>query len=503
VRFNLRTASIKSVKDAKKPAEAPEASASEIYTPVTMSEFQEEDGSSWDSATEPDANSASGAAKKEKFPAEGLFTLAELEEIFGAENVRAEYKTVNALPALTRSDYSGDLLTRVTLTVAEDGKETVKMLTDRYCDCEGSPKLRESAGGVPSYVLLIMGSSNAGKTMFLLSLFHTLRRDGGYPLPPGGTTLSLEALSDRNAQFPISAMEKELFSKGTLPTSTNRDNNEPLVMDVVIKFKTGARNNALIYFRDMPGEHFTDTNSSSIKNISDQFPLFDGFLLALDPLTFEESVFQTTGQSGNEEQREYINRLREVIVDKVIPNMPGSVISQPTAIIVTKGDMFFDKANIPLWKSRGIPPSNPVIASGLNSALANKQESFDKAYFEEVNAGVLQIIKKLSNNIPNFIETRFDNVFYTMISAMGTRPIQIEDRTVLTPTALSPWRVSDPMLRLFMLLNIIPRYDGTLVRASATETPEERKARKFRNNKLLNDWGEKYCGGWIQIPPDN
>lgn len=495
VRFNLRDAMVIGSRTVLKSEseESKSAAAGELFSTLNS-------GSDWDDEPE-QAASSSAKGKKSRFPKEGYYTLSELKNIFGEENVKAEYKTVNALPALTSAEYSGDLLMRVTITVTEDGTQTDKFMTDRYCDCDAQlpRKLSASSGSVPSYVILLMGSRQSGKTMYLISLFHSLRKDGGYKLPPSAV-LNLETLSDSNAQMPISKMERDLFTEGILPKSTVDMTNEPLVMDVTLKFQTKAMNKALLFFRDIPGEYMTDVTSQEIKRIANQFPRFDGFVLVLDPMTFEEGIFG----SGREDQRYYIDRLKEVIVGSVIPNMNGNNITQPTAVIVTKGDKFFERENIIHWRNKGIPPANPVLAAGLNDEIARKSESFDKSYFEDVNTGVLQLLEKLSRNVPNFINTQFDNAFYTMVSALGKRAPKIDaaNEKVLTPTAISPWRVADPMLRLLMKLNIIPPYDKTNARPDPTEKPNERKARKYRNNSLLNEWGEKYCTAWVNIPVD-
>ena len=498
VLFNLRDAMVTATRAAKKVEKEEDGEAE----PAASFDSFSNGGNDWaDEDSMVQSVSSSTKGKKSKLPKDGYYTISELKNIFGEENVKAEYKSVNAVPALTGTEYDGDLLMRVTIAVKEDGQEIDKFMTERYCDCDARQpkKLSASSGSVPSYVILLMGSRQSGKTMFLISLFHSLRKDGGYKLPPSAI-LNLEALSDGNAQMPISKMERDLFTDGILPKSTVDMTNEPLVMDVTLKFQTKAMNKALLFFRDIPGEYLTDVTSQEIKRIANQFPKFDGFVLVLDPITFEEGIFG----SGNDDQRYYIDRLKEVIVGSVIPNMNGNNISQPTAIILTKGDKFFERNNITNWRNKGIAPANPVLAAGLNDEIARKHESFDKSYFEDVNAGVLQLLDKLSRNVPNFINTQFDNAFFTMVSALGKRAPEIDtvNEKVRTPNAISPWRVTDPMLRLLMKLNIIPPYDQTNTRINPTERPGERQARKYRNNGLLNEWGEKYCTAWVNIPTD-
>jgi GTPase SAR1 family protein len=485
VYYNLKDAVTLSSRAAPKAA----------YTEPEQTEWSA-GNSDWDSDP-PGTQTSAGYGESTKLPTDGHYTLQQLRDIFGEQNVKLTTKQVLALPALTSEEYSGDLVVGVTLTVTEGDREIEKAMYDRYCDCDGYRKQRMSAGSVPSYVILLLGSSNAGKTMYLLALYHTLSRRGGYALPPTGDAknciarLSMNVLSDsQSADTDIAKMTDELFLEGNLPKTTVSITNEPLALDITVDFtRSGLKKKALLYLRDMPGETITNRDKQNeLLRIANQFPKFDAFMTMLDPTTFRESVFPSAGREEAQRQRTQLNRLSEVIVERITPIMPGNTITQPTAAIITKGDLFFDARYVSELRSKGLTYAMPPLASA-------QQESFDKNYFDEIHLGARTILQKLSDNIIGQIGVHFGNMFYSVASALSKTPIEIAEERVKTPNAINPWRVTDPMLRLLMRLNILPPFDETNVRRRVGESEEERAARVFRNKAAVNDWGAKYCSG--------
>lgn len=495
VLFNLTGSTITSSRISRKKTD----SAQEPVLDVEDSFV--EGGSNWDSE---DASTTSffttGHSKAKKLPTDGYYTFAELREIFGPDSVKPAFKTVNALPALTSSEYDGELLYGVTITLNEDDKEIEKSIYTRHCDCER--KLNTSAGSVPCYVVLMMGSSRAGKTMYIISLYNAIMREGGFSLPPTPDAndsiarLSLSVISDGAEDTAIETMADNLFEYGKLPSTTYQMTNEPLIMDITLRFtKSGLIKKALLFIRDMPGENLTNREKHhEIVSITRQFPRFDGFMMMFDPFTFRETIFPTPDKEKDKEQRRQVERLRAVIVEHIAPIMKGNIITQPTAVIITKGDMFFNRDYSRSLINKGVLFSNPLLAAGQN-------ETFDKPYFSEVDTGARDIIGKLSSNITELVNAHFNDAFYSMTSALSREPIEIDEKAekVLTPTAISSWRVTDPALRLLMKLCIIPPFDETVMRRKTGERTDEQKARKFRNRAIINEWGEKYCSGWENI----
>jgi hypothetical protein len=119
-------------------------------------------------------------------PTEGFYKLSELKRLFGEENVKPLLnRDVHAPPALAnKPEYKEDLLVGVDIATQKDGYETITTYRRRYCDCE--KELMNAAGMKASYVILMLGPSSAGKTMYLIALHKALKVDGGYLLPPEG-----------------------------------------------------------------------------------------------------------------------------------------------------------------------------------------------------------------------------------------------------------------------------------------------------------------------------
>jgi len=471
------------------------------YAEPSVNEFFLEGGSDWDTDVPDTPSSFSTNRSSIGLPSSGYFTLDELKAIFGEENIKAEEKIVITMPALTSEAYSGNLLVGVTIRVIEDGNEIEKMIRGRYCDCGDNRKMSESSGSIPSYVILLMGSSDSGKTVYLASLYHSLSRKGKYSFPP--TTdpckaiadLWLSVLSEGKAETDIETITEDLYDYGILPFSTLSMTNEPLTMEVTVMFnRTGHINKALLFLRDVPGEYFTNRDKQQeLRKIMNQFPKFDGFMITFDPMTFKETVFPAQDSEEDRKRRKQVSQFRQVIIKNIAPTMANNMINQPVAAIVTKGDMFFDRIYTGALKNKGISYAMPLLAK-------SQQESFDKPYFDEINYGAYRIIERLSEDISELMSAHFNNAFFTMVSALSRNPIDMyigEDgrRRVSTPSAINPWHVTDPMLRLLMKLHIIPPLDETRARAMAGENQYEREARKSINRNIINEWGAKYCAG--------
>ena len=511
VRFNLNDAIIIAERAAKRSVvkENPvaggaffEKSDDDWDSGPAAGDFFKEGGSDWDSDV-PDRQPSfsTGHSSRKELPSTGYFTLSELKEVFGDENVRPELKTVLAMPALTSDEYGGDLLVGVTLTVTEGDRQLEKTVRGRYCDCDDNRKLNESSGSMPSYVILLMGSSDSGKTVYLASLYHSLSRKSKYSFPPSPdpskaiASLWLSVLSEGSDETDIETITEDLFDYGVLPFSTFSMTNEPLTMEVTIKFnRSGLVNKALLFLRDVPGEYYTNRDKQQeLRKITNQFPKFDGFMITFDPMTFEATVFPAEDSEKDRLQRKQVNQFRQVIIKNIAPTMFNNMINQPTVAIITKGDMFFNRNYVGALRNMGISYAMPLLT-------LTQKESFDKPYFDEIDYGARRVVERLSVNIAELMGAHFSNACFSMISALSRNPIAIyigQDgrRRVSTPAAISPWHVTDPMLRLLMKLHIVPPLDETNARPLVGENQDERAARIFRNRSIINEWGARYCTG--------
>ncbi|MCL2386868.1 MAG: hypothetical protein FWC89_04865 [Defluviitaleaceae bacterium] len=446
-------------------------------------------------------------------PTEGYYTYSELKRYFGDENVKPLLdKEVHAPPALAnKPEYKDDLLIGVEITTRKDGYETTTTYRRRYCECE--KELMNAAGMKASYVLLMLGPSSSGKTMYLIALHKALKIDGGYLLPPEGggsrgiAKLLVTVLSGGGeGDTSLKKMSDDLFDEGKLPFSTFSFGNEPLVLDISVDFKGGKSNNALLFLRDMPGEYLTNPDKTEeLYKIASQFPLFDAFIMMLDPFTFtNRNVFRSDGDSENMDKvkLKYIDDLDEVLTGKVVPLMAsGKKINQPTAVVVTKGDHFFNTQNVQRLEQKGVERSFPTLSSW-------QQASFDKQYFHEIDRDVERILQNLSPNVIKMLEKNFGNTFCGLVSALSKIPIDITYEQdgelgpgsyVTTPAAIKPWRVADPFIRMLMRLNIVPPFDEVEIRTPDMETRDAALGRNTKYLAAVNAWGRTFCNAWDEI----
>ncbi|MCL2573829.1 MAG: hypothetical protein FWE34_04660 [Defluviitaleaceae bacterium] len=471
------------------------------------------DGGEWMSDSK---RGSAGHVQSTEAPTEGFYTYSEIVNIFGQENVRPLLnKEIYAPPALrvaplSNEDIEMHLLTGVEITTRIDGVETKTVYRKRFCEC--GKGLMNAAGMKASYVLLMMGPTSSGKTMFLVALHKALRQGSGYTLPPRGSgsyeiaDLSVTVLSggDRGEDTSLEKMADELIDYGKLPLSTFALDNEPLVLDVFIDFRNNRSNGALLFVRDMPGEFLTNPDKTEeLYKIANQFSKFDGFIMMLDPFTFtERSVFHSDGRAdtSDREKLRFVERLNQILTNDIIPLIGKQRIDKPTAVIVTKGDHFFDPQNKQRLIQRGVEFSLPTLTIW-------QKESYDKQYFDEVDKDSKRIISSLSPNVANVLKRNFSNVFCSLVSSLSKEPMEIVNRDgergpgdyVVVPNAINPWRVSDPFIRMLMQLNIVPPFDEVEIRTPDGETRDQTIGRNTRYLATINAWGRLYCSGWEDL----
>jgi len=466
-------------------------------------------GGDWASNNSQDEPSQHNSS--DKLPVDGLFSLVELEHLFGKDNVRAICDANVRAPRAfaNKPEYEGDLLDGVSITTRSDGYERVTEYRRRFCGCE--KELQATAGKRASYVILMLGPSSSGKTMYLIALHKALDEEGNYFLPPEGSggrgiakVVTSAISSGGTTDTSLRKMSDDLFDDGQLPNSTFAADNEPLVLDVSVNFKGDRSNRALLFLRDLPGEWLTNPDrTEELYKLAGQFPKFDAFIMMIDPFTFKEkSVFRSdmATETVDKERQRFIRDLDEVLTSKVSAFIGGSGrIDKPTAVIVTKGDHFFNRDNFQKLENKEVLRSFPSFSS-------YQKESFDKVYFSEVDKDVNRILSNLSPNITKLLEKNFSNTFAGLVSALSKAPIEIEYKNddvkrgfVKNPNIIKPWRVADPFIRLLMRLHIVPPFDEVDIRTPDGERHEEALARNTRYLAAVNAWGRTYCVGWSEI----
>jgi len=494
--------------------ESSKRTASVDGTPLPDISWLEDDSNSDAGWLDSSDSKKSSANRQINAPTEGFYTLSELKKHFGEENVKPLLdRDVHAPPALAnKPEYRADLLVGVEITTRKDGYETTTTYRKRYCECE--KELMNAAGMKASYVILMLGPSSSGKTMFLIALHKALKVDGGYLLPPpedensrGGIAKLLVTVLSGGGEgdTSLNKMSDDLFDDGKLPLSTFSLENEPLVLDVSVDFKNGKSNNALLFLRDMPGEWLTKPDKAEeLETIAKQFSLFDAFIMMLDPFTFtSRNVFRSEGNNENMDKikLKYIDILNGVLTGQVVPYVGGKKINKPTAVVITKGDHFFNQQNYQRLEQNGVARSFPTLTSW-------QKASFDKLYFSEIDNDVGRILNSLSINIINMLEKNFGNTFYALVSALSKLPIDIEYNKegslgrgdyVSNPNVIKPWRVADPFIRMLMRLNIVPPFDKVEIRTIDMEPHDLRLGRNTKYLAEVNDWGRTYCNAWDDL----
>ena len=469
----------------------------------------EDDNTGWIEEDLPTQKETHSQSKIDPRGDNGFYTIAQLVERYGEDNILLTYKT----EFITNSEIrgydlcDGQLIESVVITTVSNDTEIDVQCRRRFCNCDISGQPREFfaiAGTVPSLVVLLMGSSSAGKTTYLTSLYHDLNETSGYKLPPKSgaplAKISMSVLTGRNErgeEKSISNLSDILFKDGLLPPTTIDMYNEPLSLQLSVTMPNKIRHQALIYLRDIPGEYLTNPNEAEeIEKILHQFKSFDGFIMMFDPLTFTTSVFaDSPDMTDPGAQRNQLTNIVGLVTQTIAPLFDRNVIKKPTVAIVTKGDKFFDRQNIARLSERNIERNLPILAVG-------QIESFDRPYFNTVNANVKHIIAQLSSKINTLLENSFENddVIYSLVAALSKEPIDIdyENRLVVTPSALSPWNVSEPILRLLMKLKILPPFDKTI--SYDTKDGTNPIVRLNATKAVINKWGREYCVEWNDYP---
>jgi len=421
--------------------------------------------------------------------------------------------------------------------------QTIDILsTGERCDQRHCPKchkeLSKNAGIMPTFVILMLGPSGAGKTTYLLSLLEKLGSTG-IDLPPKGSGakkiagVKITASSVAKSGDSLEKRRENLYNYGALPGTTQVfTDNEPIQIVVKVSFENQRQGrehddaispdtSALLYIRDVPGEWLISKEKENrLKEVLDIIKDFDGFIMILDPFTFDryEAFDRTADNDIREKAREkieYINRLDKMLTNEIAPLFKGGIIRKPTAVIITKGDHLLAKENVSALEKRGI------IRSNCPTLTEKQKESFDKAYFNEINSDTLLILDKLADRVSRMVKAHFSDLSYSIVSSLGKKPIDIikHENTnvkrfgkngkseIFGPGhfiknendiwSLTPWRTSDPFLRLLMQFHILPPYNKIQIRKlDIVNDPSNQKARNFTYTEELNTWGNRYVARW-------
>ena len=450
------------------------------------------------------ADFESGAANTESLKSRLKYeplTIRQIIDVWGKDNVRTDEVDVDVPPAFENARFKGKLINGV--RIREDGRSPWRQTDARYCPYCRNVRLHDNSGKFPTFVVLLMGTRDAGKTVYLTSLYHTLSIGGGFRLPLKG---SLSMSADMDNDLPIARYANDLFQsddgRGWLPETTTALQAIPRPVAFSVSVSYGDSQNksnlkSLLFLRDISGENLASDNPR-LRSILAQFAKFDAFLLLLDPYTFPSArtLFPAWKRVDAQKGVDQLSGFQNIIETKVSRSFANGRISVPTTVLVTKGDIFFDKRSRAMLSEMGVKQSNP--------ALANPVNYFDREYFSVVNRGTQHILEKLNSKVLNFLKDWFDDPYFAVVSALGQAvTVRFDEekqlRYVDNPNLISPWKIAETLARLLMSLHALPPYDIAESRPNTEESKREREDRLRKNREIINKWGKSYCSGWNQI----
>lgn len=316
-----------------------------------------------------------------------------------------------------------------------------------------------------SLSISMVGYTNAGKTVFLTSLIHTLQHNKNVraTLIPVG--------QENDYASTINRYMNEMFVKRALPDATH-SKQPPLVYVYTYKYKVKNDNNEIeevqnsinLIFYDIEGEACTSVEK--LRKEGNNIRHSDGIIYLLDPIRLEHiaqeliivdqannlGIFERD-EDGNIIKPDFVkNNPFEVIhaLFKYMLNEDGEKKSEiPAAFVFTKTDIFdmeCVKKNIDfLFKD----PTNKILPSSL-------KEDKHKGYLDVLD------IRNLNTDVINFLEffnhgeykdaadLHFENYSFFAVSALNQIPVNKENDKGLQHTTLEkdvvPYRILDPLL---------------------------------------------------------
>lgn len=312
-----------------------------------------------------------------------------------------------------------------------------------------------------SLSISMVGYTNAGKTVFLTSLIHTLQHNRNIKatlIPVGQQSDYLNTIDN---------YMDEIFVKRTLPDAT-RSKQPPLVYVYTYKYQIKNKKNEIeevqnsinLVFYDIEGEACRVVEK--LKKEGNNIRHSDGIIYLLDPVRLEHianeliiidqannlGIFERNSQ-GEIVKPDFVkNNPFEVIhaLFKYMLNEVGEKKSEiPAAFVFTKTDIFdvdCVKQNIDfLYKD----PSNKILPSSSN-------EDKHKGYLDVLD------IRNLNKDVINFLdffnhgeykdaaELHFENYSFFAVSALNQIPVTGTEHTTTLEKDVKPYRILDPLL---------------------------------------------------------
>ena len=360
------------------------------------------------------------------------------------EDYRARFNlpAMGELPAaLNPEDFSeankGHL--RGILSSLRDGNNHVA--TKRLCPyCHND--IPASAGFAPSTIISIVGTRQAGKSVYLASLIHTLKTYTSHNFDVFCTPISTEL--GRKFKF---GYEDPLVETGYLLEQTQRECPlEPFVF--TFSFADGKKPEINIVFFDIAGESMID--GAYAEMYMDYMRNSSGVMFLVDPRQFRALAprFQNFSKMAYDlgismEPAEVLADLVESYVFK----QPNGISPIPMAVTLTKTDLL----EVISYDSDYIRPRSNVFDQYIHREHLNLTET------DIISYEIDEFIQRVDPNFRNALKRRFSNLGLFGVSALGSPSEMIRKGGA----EFTPIRVDEPFLWILFKLGYIEGfYEG-------------------------------------------
>ena len=280
--------------------------------------------------------------------------------------------------------------------------------TKRICPhCHNS--IHQSAGFAPSTIISVVGATQAGKSVFLTSLIHTLKTVTPHKYPVFCTPIH----NEMGRKFKLAYYDPLVEEGLLLPPTQKERQQEPFIF--TFSFADGRKPEINIAFFDVAGEGIVDTSymdmyAAHIRNAS-------GILFLVDPLQFRSIGRKIKLLNHLPVDTHYSEEPTEVLsglVEDYIYKEAGGASTIPTAIVLTKTDLL-----------------EPLRESG--------EYAGDPGAF----------ISQVDPNFSHALQRRFITLDFFAVSALGSNP---DDGRV---ASFAPLGVDAPFLWLLRSLGYL------------------------------------------------
>lgn len=357
------------------------------------------------------------------------------------DDLLAKYQSLAAAPRMPRVFKPYKQLWGIpSAATCKCGTKTNKLVCPR-CHNE----LPSQFGQTPSRTIALVGSKEAGKSIYIAVLIHELRNRVGRNFNAALNELDEQTIQRYKNDFRRYIYDQHEVIPGTVSARAQISVRYPMVYRLSLGqgrtwWPNGRRITSLVFF-DTAGEDLDniDMMSTETKYLANS----DGIIFLLDPLQIP-SVRQQLGNasrlpSENTHPQEIIGRV-ENLIRRTRQMSPAARINTPVALAFSK----LDEINDLILRS---DPGSPVLRA------SNHAGYFDQTDADLVNESMKTYVEAwVGSGLNLFMSHHFQDFRYFGLSALGSAP----DAHGRLPRGVAPIRVEDPLLWIFNRLKIVP-----------------------------------------------